>query len=160
MEGQEAKIREAALLLLARREHSQQELLKKLERKAFPADLIILELKKLAVERLQSDQRFTEAYVHDWMQAGYGPRQIEQALLQRGVESNQIQQALEFGDECWEDLIRSVWTKKFGTKKKNSAETTQDYGRHYRFLSYRGFQPQSIQRFLRGVFNNKVNDEY
>jgi len=64
--------RESALNALARREHSQQELKKKLLAKDYDQDEVEELLEVLKVERLQSDERFAESYTNARIEAGFG----------------------------------------------------------------------------------------
>ncbi len=69
-------IRKKAMDLLARRDHSEQELRRKLKSREYDADTIDEVLQELISDRLQSDERFTEAYVNHRFNAGVGPLKI------------------------------------------------------------------------------------
>ncbi|VAW48835.1 Regulatory protein RecX, partial [hydrothermal vent metagenome] len=79
-------IRRVAIDLLSRREHSSFELARKLAIRSFDALEIDEVLVKLRDEGLQSDVRFTEAYVYFRIQKGYGPIRIQADLKQRGID--------------------------------------------------------------------------
>lgn len=57
-------VREAAMDLLSRREHSTCELQQKLVRKGYAEQEVDSALQRLADENLLSDERFVEAFVH------------------------------------------------------------------------------------------------
>ncbi|OZA42250.1 MAG: recombination regulator RecX, partial [Hydrogenophilales bacterium 17-61-76] len=64
-EPQASKLRERALGLLARREHSRVELTRKLEQAGFDAADIRTLLDGFEAKKWLSDQRFAESYVAD-----------------------------------------------------------------------------------------------
>jgi regulatory protein len=125
--------------LLARREHSRQELENKLRRR-FEARELATALEKLAEEGLQSDERFAVSFTRERLLRGYGPRRIEAELKQRGVASRPIDRALlEVPDEeslTWRDVARDAEEKKFGPAPPKDYE---DKARRMRFLYRRGF---------------------
>jgi len=76
---------------LARREHSRKELKYKLARGCEDEVLIEELLDKLSSEGLQSDERFTESFVHHSINKGHGLMKINQELRQRGVDQSMIE---------------------------------------------------------------------
>ena len=130
--------------LLARREHSKAELLRKLVSKDFAIDEAKLVIDELALEGLQSDARFVDAYVHMRIGRGYGPIRIQMELQERGIAPELIKHALDFDEEYWLDLANKTRTKKFGTKipQDFAAKTKQ-----MRYLQYKGFDNDVILRF-------------
>ena len=62
---------------LSRREHSKKELFNKLFKRVNDLELLNQEIDRLANEGLQSDERFSEAYIRSKTQAGYGPIKIK-----------------------------------------------------------------------------------
>lgn len=75
-----------AIKLLARREHSRQELRLKLTKAGFDEIAIDNTLQKLFDKGFQSDQRFAELFVEQRFNKGYGERDILARLGQRGIE--------------------------------------------------------------------------
>ena len=91
-------LRRIGMDFLARREHSEQELRQKAEgAHDDDADEVEAVLRQLKDEGLQSDERFTEAYVHHRVNAGIGPLKIRYELRQKGI------------DESLADAILSRW---------------------------------------------------
>ena len=78
-------IRKKAMDLLARREHSEQELRRKLKTRDYDADEIDEVLRGLKQDHLLSDERFTEVYVNHRFNAGVGPLKIRYELRQKGI---------------------------------------------------------------------------
>ena len=143
IDKQERSIRNAALDILARREHTRLELTRKLKAKEFSNDEIEELLDILDQEGLQSDERYTESYVNMRRNRGYGPLKIKQELQQRGVSSNLVDLFVEFDDEVWLDTAYQAYEKKFAAKVLSSAN---ERAKRMRFLQSRGFTGDIIQK--------------
>lgn len=137
--------RNAAMDLLARREHSQLELQRKLSRH-FEPGTVESALRDLAGEGLQSDRRFAEAFARERVLRGYGPLRIVSELGQRGVDEGHASAALAAVREeegiDWRQQARRALTKKFG-----GSELPADFrerARRLRFLNYRGFNTSEL----------------
>jgi len=139
-------LRRIALDFLARREHSQQELRQKLNARNDDAEAVEAVLQQLSDERLQSDERFTESYVHHRFNAGIGPLKIRYELRQKGIDDLLVDSFLEPLVDEWEQMMRQQRARKFG-------ETLPaDYAarmKQARFLQNRGFSPESVMRLFR-----------
>ena len=140
----EKDVRRAAMDLLARREHSCSELRYKLKSR-FPVELIEAPLQRLIEESLQSDARFTEAYVYSRGNKGYGPARIRSELLQKGISQNLITEYLFEDDEHWLQEAQRQKQKKFGDDKQLSHK---DRAKLYRYLAQRGFLSSHINACL------------
>ena len=79
-------VRAQAVRLLARREHSQVELARKLEAKGHDSDVAKQVVTELACQGLQSDRRFVEAFVRSRLGRGQGERKIRADLYARGID--------------------------------------------------------------------------
>lgn len=145
-------MRELALGLLARREHSRKELCAKLKLRGIEGELADAVLEQLSAERLQSDQRFAETYLHSRVQKGYGPVRLEQELYERGIGAQLIQSSLEGLDTNWMDILQSVRQKKFG---RTLPAGFNEQAKESRFLQYRGFTTDQI----RHLYKNKKTDD-
>lgn len=141
------KLRERAFGLLARREHSQQELKQKLLRKGYASAEIHSLLVNLAREGLQSDERYTEAYVRLRIDAGFGPRRIRSELQQRGISDSLINKHLHRDEAFWWSVLSSVWQKKYDTKQLQTKEL-KEHMKQVRFLTQRGFELSMIYKLL------------
>jgi regulatory protein len=138
--------------LLARREHSLKELRAKLKAKGIAPELIDTVTTRLANEGLQSDQRFTESYLHSRIQKGYGPSRLEQELYERGIDEQLVQSCLENLALDWMEILASVRSKKF---RQALPVGYSEQARESRFLQYRGFTTEQIRHF----YKNKKNDD-
>ncbi len=136
-------LRERAIGLLARREHSRHELKQKLLFKGYPISEIEIVLASLTKEGLQSDERYAEAYVRHRVSMGFGPRRITLELHQRGIADSLIRQYVSQDEEFWEAALSSVCQRKYDTRRK------QDFGKQARFLIQRGFAPQQVYAWLK-----------
>jgi len=122
--------------LLARREHSYQELHRKLVARFEAPDLIRIELDRLREERLQSDVRFAEAYIHSRAQRLYGPLRIRIELRERGIADSIIANAMQHSDVDWQANLLTLVRNKFGGA---APADLKEKARRLRFLQYRGF---------------------
>jgi len=142
-------IRLAAMNLLARREHSFQELLDKLSTK-FP-DLDPVHDLRPALERLrdqglQSDQRFANAWVRYRSTRGIGPLKIRAELQPRRLAPEVLEEALHQEGLDWEALCEEVFRRKFRPSRRADL---REKSRWQRFLQQRGFGHADIREVLR-----------
>ncbi len=137
------EVRLAAMNLLARREHSQQELHRKLVNKGFESADIKPALATLSEEGLLSDERFTEAFINSRLKRGSGPIKIAMELQQRGISDELVNAYLDDRDAQWAESAIAVRAKRFGP---SFPEDFKERARQMRFLQYRGFTLQQIQR--------------
>ena len=143
-----AEIEVAAVRLLAVREHSRAELLRKLAIKGFETAEVGSVLDDLQARGLLSDERFAEHYVAMGLRKGYGPLRIRAELRERGVSGALITTQLDQGDVDWKAMVREVRDSKFGAQRPVEHKTL---ARQARFLTQRGF-PESLVRDL--LFRN------
>jgi regulatory protein len=139
-------VRATAMNLLARREHSTQELRDKLLTRGFEDDEIVPALQTLSREGLLSDERFTESFIHSRMERGSGPVKIHAELRQRGVADEIITDWLDERDRVWLERAESVRCKKFGSALPVDYK---EKARQARFLQYRGFSAEQTRQVLR-----------
>ena len=136
-------MRERALRLLARREHSRQELARKLELSGFAAEEINTLLDEFEAKNWLSDRRFAESWVADHC-AGAGSVKLAYELRQRGVSNDVIEAVMNDIRDSELDRAREVWQKKFGTLPADAAEKT----RQIRFMLSRGFTAEMIRHAI------------
>mgnify|MGYP000085385381 FL=1 len=134
-----------ALDLVSRREHSQYELIQKLN-KRFPETMPIIEevVKKLAVNNILNDERFAEMYLNSRARKGFGPKKIEMELNFKKVDSSFIAIAIaEY--ESWTENAQNELLKKFKGIKPTDYNSKM---KQKQFLFNRGFSSQIIERIL------------
>lgn len=146
MNEEKRSLRRVGMDFLARREHSEQELRRKLAARADEVDEVDEVLQQLKEEGLQSDERFTEAYVHHRVNAGIGPIKIQYELRQKGVDESLTEIYLEARNEEWDDMMRAQRARKYGD---NIPEDYSERMKQARFLQNRGFSPESVMRLFR-----------
>ncbi|MDP1707910.1 MAG: regulatory protein RecX [Gammaproteobacteria bacterium] len=143
-----------ALDLLARREHSTHELRRKLLDKGHTAADIDTAISALVHDKLLSDGRFTEMYVHARTARGYGPLHIAAALRERGIDKGLIAQHVHSNDPVWRERAAAARRKRFGRPLPASLA---ERARQTRFLAARGFTHEQIGRVLKDDDSWEVN---
>lgn len=138
-------IKNAALALLARREHSKQELLTKLGQQFPDNERLEQQIENLVEDDLQSDKRFVESFIRVKKEHGKGPAFIKHELRKRGISEYLIAAYVYDRDEEWMRLAKKVYTRKFGTA---SVVDNRDKARRIRFMVSRGFPFESIASLL------------
>ena len=134
--------------MLGAREHSEQELRSKLQRRYVSQsgeqlDTLIAELKEL---NLLSDTRFTESLIRSRAGKGYGPYFIQQELASKGVHKTLIASQLETADVDWLSSAQDLVQRKF----PDAAKDEVIWAKAIRFLQRRGFAGQTIKSALGG----------
>jgi len=136
----------AAVRLLARREHSVEELRRKLQSRGHPAAAVDAVLARLMAKHLVSDDRFTSSFIHHHAQRGQGPIRIRAELRQQGVAGEAIESALENEATDWVACARAVRIRKFG---QSPPASLAERAKQARFLQYRGFNSDQIWAALK-----------
>ena len=136
--------REQSIRLLARREHSIRELAQKLRRKGWEAGVIDPVIAELLQEGLLSEQRFTEQFVRNRLESGYGPLRIRADLMERGIGPDLATMHLDLPEEEWIARCAFVWRRRFGAAPANQ----RDRAKQSRFLAGRGFSGTHVRRVL------------
>ena len=139
-------VRETAMDMLARREHTRLEVEQKLAKKDFSVEEIEQALNKLVSENLLSDERFTEAFIHSRMQRGSGPVKIRAELRQKGVTDAMIAEFLDPPDSQWLEHAQEARIKRFGSLLP---EEYNNKVKQMRFLQQRGFTTEQVRHSLR-----------
>ena len=133
------------MALLARREYSRSELALRLKQKGHSPAAIAGCLARLEQEHWQSDARFCEALIAARRSRGSGPVRIRQELQNKGIPAELIDAHLDPGAREWLQALTEVRRKKFGSAPP---EDLSARAREMRFLLYRGFTAEQIQRVL------------
>lgn len=140
------KLRNKALRLLTTREHSREELMRKLaqakarrarQEAQSPApekDDVERVVDELAAQGWQSDDRYAEAIVRR-LTGQASRRYIAEKLAQAGIKKDVAQLALEALDQDEMDVATALWTRRFGDAPKDDKERQKQI----RFLLSRGF---------------------
>ena len=134
---QQHKCYQAALNMLIRREHSRLELTKKLQQKEFSDEDITHSISLLIEQKYQSDERFSESFIHMRFGQGKGPILIAFELKDRGINDFNL------STYDWFDLAKEVRRKKFGM---NIPADFKEKAKQKRFLQSRGFNSDQINK--------------
>lgn len=145
------RLRGTAFALLAKREHSRQELKSKLLLYgACPVELEPL-LAELTGNNYQSDERMAGMLVRANIRKGRGPARIQQELKKHHIDAELADEDLE--EVNWLEQAMSLRMSKFGealpTEQKEKA-------RQVRFLQYRGFD---LAICLKAIHQNDIEEE-
>ena len=135
---EDSLVRKKFMDFLSRREHSKKELFNKLFKRVDNLELLNQEIDKLANEGLQSDERFSEAYIRSKTQAGYGPVKIKMELAQKGISNNFLDKKFSELKINWEVEINELLLRKF-PKTKYNFEEEKIKAKAINFLQRRGF---------------------
>lgn len=138
-------VRESALKLLGRRDHSSKELTGKLLQRGFDTDAIEAVLDELTQAGLHSERRYAESYARQRAMKGYGPLRIRAELSQRGIDRDLVRQTLSELDIDFNDLARSFYKRKYN----KPVQDYQEKARRSQAMARRGFAPEH----LRGLFD-------
>jgi len=140
----ERSLRERALGLLARREHSRAELRRKLAPHAESSEELDALLEDLIRRKCLSESRFAEARAHV-MSRKFGAARIEHDLRAKGISEAEAASAVHEARITEFDRALEVWRRKFGAPALDLIERA----RQARFLLARGFSTDVINRILR-----------
>ncbi len=135
------EIKAVCLRLLARREHSRQELLNKLQLKGYGKEDCSPVIEALTNQDWQSDRRYSENYARSCIQRGYGPIYIAYNLRQQGVACVDLETIVEEMVGSWTEQIEQVYAKKYG---QTPVLDQKEWAKRSRFLLQRGFSQAMI----------------
>ena len=139
-------LRERALRLLARREHTRTELTQKLSRYTEEGDNLDALIDDLAQADLVSDQRFAEHFIAA-KQKRFGHLKIAHELRAKGLNAETITQLTVTSREQELESARAVWQRKFPSPPVSSVEKAKQM----RFLQGRGFSSDTIYRLFKST---------
>ncbi|MDQ3495170.1 MAG: recombination regulator RecX [Pseudomonadota bacterium] len=107
-----------ALALLVRREHSRQELTRKLAARGVEATEAAAAVERMAREGWQDDSRFALALARSRAINGYGPLRIRAELAMHGIPEDAIARAFqalaESGEDDWQARAAGLVERRFG----------------------------------------------
>ena len=148
-----------ALRYLAQREHSRQELERKLARRvddteqASAQQQIARALDELTAAGLLSESRAAASVLRSQGQR-YGVRRLKQTLQSKGLDAELISTTLQQARSTELERAREVWRRRFGTPPASAAERA----RQMRFMAGRGFEGDVIRRVVQGADEDRGTD--
>jgi len=129
---------------LARREHSREELRRKLVSRLAEGDDLEAVLDELAQRGCLSDARFAEQVARAKARR-YGPLKVAYYLKGRGVGEEAISAGVRAAGDEGPASLEAIWRRRF----REPAATDRERARQVRFLQGRGFALDEILKFLK-----------
>lgn len=139
-------LRARAMRFLARREHSREELRRKLAPHAAEGEDLEGILDDLAARGWLSDARFAEHTARAKARR-YGPAKLVHYLRSRGVDDDAIAAGMRAAGRDGAPQLETVWKSRFKALPADERERA----RQVRFLQGRGFALEDIFRFLKAA---------
>ncbi|OZG70123.1 hypothetical protein BTA51_27520 [Hahella sp. CCB-MM4] len=134
-------VRNSALRLLARREHSEQELREKLAQRGATAEHLDQVIAYLIEGKYLCDVRYAEMIIRRRASQGYGLRKVSYELSGKGVSRHDIQTSLEELNIDWIDVAVTTLQKKF----RSPPESPLEIQKYQKFLQQKGFDFDAIK---------------
>ena len=134
------ELRTRALKYLARREHSREELARKLAAHAESQEIREGLLRELEGRNQLSNERFAEVRAH-WLARKYGAAKIRRDLESKGVEPHLLERVSAEGEL---GRAQGILARKY----RVPAATLEERARRARFLQGRGFSIEVIRRLV------------
>ena len=126
---------------MARREHSQKELLAKLALRGFDKDDALPVIDELAEQGWQDDLRYAESYARFRILKGYGPIRVSYELSQNGIAAIDLDAIVQIEASSWMALLEQVYRKKYS---HDTLLERNEWAKRSRFLLHRGFSGAMI----------------
>jgi regulatory protein len=136
-----AALKARALRHLARREHSREELARKLSPYAESAEILEGLLRELESKKQLSNERFAEARAH-WLARKYGAARIRQDLTSKGISEEISERVAADAGEL--EKAKAILERKY----REPATTREERAKRARFLQSRGFSFDTIRSAL------------
>jgi regulatory protein len=146
-----------ALSFLSRREHSRQELAKKLLPHSESEQQIQAVLDEMEKLNFLSNDRFIESVVHRKGQR-FGVMKLRQELFGHGLDTDKVKQALDSAKTTEYERALEVWKRKFTAPPVDIAEKAKQM----RFLASRGFSGDVVRKIVSSsrIFDADETEEY
>jgi regulatory protein len=135
-----------ALRYLSQREHSRQELERKLKSHEQEPGELARALDELQAKGFINEQRVAESVVHRRGQR-LGAARVRQELMAKGLDGETVAAAMRTLKSTETERAREVWRRKFGEPAEDAAARAKQM----RFLAARGFAPDAIRKAVSGV---------
>jgi regulatory protein len=134
------ELKARALRYLVRREHSRDELARKLSPYAASPEILEGLLRGLESNKQLSNERFAEVRAH-WLARKYGAAKIRQDLKAKGIEEHLVERVSGEGEL---ERARAILARKY----RVPAASREERAKRARFLQGRGFSGDVIRRLV------------
>ncbi len=155
-----ARAKQICWRLLARRDHGEEELARKLSRRGFAAAVITETIDYFRGLGYLNDKLFAAGQARRLAEdKGLGDRRLHSSLLQKGISASLAEEAITAIRQEWseEQALRSLIKKK--TKSRPLREDPQGKQRLYRYLLGRGFPPGLICELIKRAEEEDGHDD-
>ncbi|MGB7800805.1 regulatory protein RecX [Buttiauxella sp.] len=154
-----SRLLDKATRVLAMRDHSEQELRRKLvAQPTFPGKPRVEEdpftpedIEKVIAwcyeHNWLDDAQFASRFITSRARKGYGPQRIRQELQSKGIKRETGEAAMFNCEIDWQEMAREIAERKFG---EHLPTEWKERAKVQRFLQYRGFFMEDIQ----GIYRN------
>jgi regulatory protein len=145
--GKAQKAEESALRLLAQRDHSREEMRRKLQARGFTPEEIEKALKWLEEREFLDDLRYAQKLAFSLAKEKLlGPQRIRQKLFQKGIPAGLVKEAVEKADETLAAGERLQIAMRMKLKGRSPEEIFPDERRKLAgYLRQRGFSWEDIR---------------
>jgi regulatory protein len=149
-----SRLLDKATRILAMRDHSEQELRRKLsaqptfpgkpraEEDPFTPEDIEKVIAWCYEHRWLDDAQFASRFIASRSRKGYGPQRIRQELQGKGIARDLSEAAMENCEIDWQEMARDIAERKFGEQLPTE---WKERAKVQRYLQYRGFYMEDIQ---------------
>jgi regulatory protein len=144
--GFQVSLKGRALRLLSQREHSRQELERKLKPFEETPGQLAEALDFLQAKDFINEQRVVESVVNSRSRK-LGASRVRQELQAKGLPAEAIAEAVQAMRSTELERAREVWQKKFGEAPQDATARAKQI----RFLVSRGFAPEVVRRVVAGA---------
>lgn len=134
-----------AARLLAAREHSRTELLRKLVARGAEHSVANSAIDALQEQGLVSDRRFAELFARSRANRGYGPQKVSAELKHRGVDPQIIAETVDGEEIDWLDVLREQKDRRVAARRITSY---REWAGCARALQQRGFSGEDVRQVL------------
>ena len=140
---------DSAFRILARRDHTRQELALKLRQKGFDRRAIEDALARCGALGYLDDAKTAMVVAGQLAKRGYGPLRVRQVLMQKGLDDTHIEKALPCcGDEAAQERSARRMLEKKAARLGRESDPWKRRQIAYRFLSGRGFPSAVVSRAI------------
>ncbi|MEN9886763.1 MAG: hypothetical protein RL758_1341 [Pseudomonadota bacterium] len=143
-----------ALRLLAQREHSRAELMRKLAPHTDDEALLVAALDDLEAKGFIDEGRVAESVLHR-RAARLGATRVRGELQAKGLSVAVVDDAVQQLRHTERDRAAAVWARKFGQPPADAKARAQQM----RFLAARGFAPEAIRQVVPRVAPRHGDDD-
>jgi len=143
----------ASIRLLAKRDHSIHELIRKLQQREHSEASIDNAVQELLDLNYLNDTRFAELYSEQRMNKGFGPLSIQAKLRERGIPAHLVRRGLKQLSVDWSENAERIIHKRFNAVEISNTDQKAT-ARIARFLQSRGYAPSDAIRGLKKARRN------